>query len=127
MATTHAAVPDAAKTATLHQAFDQRELPPSEHYLDSGHLSAALLVEAKSTYGIALVTPLPADTSPQALARGGHPDVIAVDFDKPQVACPQGQSSTSWNTCTQRGTETVVAAFPVSVCGPVRSALCTTC
>jgi hypothetical protein len=76
-------------------------------------------VEAKTTYGIALVTPLLADTSPQTPARGGYQaDVFAVDFDKGQVTCPQGQTSTSWNPCTQRGTETIVAAFPVSVCRP---------
>ena len=39
--------------------------------MDSGYPSAALLVSSLASYGIALVTPMLADTSPQAaLAEG---------------------------------------------------------
>jgi transposase len=128
VATTDATVPDNQMTGTIHQALQQRGLLPAEHYLDSGYPSVELLLQAREKYGIALVTPVLLDQSPQARAGAGYDrTAFTVDWDSEQVTCPQGQVSASWSPCTQRGTEAIVVKFGGEVCQPcpVRS-LCTT-
>jgi transposase len=128
IATTDATVPDVAMTTRIHSMLAERDLTPGEHFLDSGYPSAALLVAAKTDYGTELVTPLLADTSPQAKAGAGYDRAsFAFDFDARIATCPQGKTSSSWTPCRQRGTEKIVVTFPWSACDPcpVR-ALCTT-
>jgi hypothetical protein len=119
IATTDAAVPDAAMTTAIHDSLAQRGLLPDEHYLDSGYPSADLLVESATRYGIALVTPMMADVSAQARAGAGF-DVAAfgVDFDAQQVTCPRGRTSASWSPARQRGTDTIVVKFDTDTCRP---------
>jgi hypothetical protein len=50
--TTHGAVPDDQVVETIHQALEQKELLPDEHFLDGGYLSAEHLVNSKAHYGI---------------------------------------------------------------------------
>jgi Transposase DDE domain/Transposase domain (DUF772) len=126
--TTDATVPDNQMTAPVHSRLAGRGLLPAEHYVDSGYPSAELLVSSLAGYGIALVTPLLADTSAQARAGAGYDrTAFAIDFGARQATCPQGQASSSWNPVTQRGTETIVITFAKSTCRscPVR-AQCTT-
>ena len=66
--TTDAAVPDNQMTEPIHARLAGRGLLPAEHYLDSGYPSAQLLVSSLAGFGISLVTPMLADTSPQARA-----------------------------------------------------------
>ena len=96
--------------------------------MDSGYPSAELLVSSLASFGIAPVTPLLADTSPQARAGAGFDrTAFAIDFGTQQATCPKGRTSSSWNPVTQRGTDTIVITFAKSTCGPcpVR-AQCTT-
>jgi transposase len=128
VATTDAAVPDAAMTTPIHDSLARRGLLPDEHLVDSGYPSADLLVESADRYGITLLTPMLADVSPQARAGVGF-DAAAfdIDFDAGQATCPQGQVSASWSPARQRGTETIVVKFDTDTCRPcpVRD-LCTT-
>ena len=126
--TTDATVPDNQMTEPIHARLAGRGLLPAEHYVDSGYPSAELLVSSLATFGIALVTPMLADTSPQARADAGFDrTAFAIDFDAQQATCPQGHASSSWNPVTQRGTDTIVITFAKGTCGPcpVR-AQCTT-
>ena len=128
VATTDASVPDAAMTAPIHADLDRKDLLPARHYLDSGYPSADLLVSSLTDYGIRLVTPMLADTSPQARAGEGFDRThFHVDWQARTVTCPQQQSTTGWHPATQRGTEVIVVQFPAEVCQdcPVR-AKCTT-
>jgi hypothetical protein len=72
VATTHASVTDAAMTTPIHRQLAGRGLLPDRHYVDSGYPSADLLVSSKAEFGITIVTPLLADTSPQARAGAGY-------------------------------------------------------
>src|SRR6266536_4751344 len=104
VATTDASVPDVAMTEPIHADLDRRDLLPGEHYMDSGYPSADLLVSSLTRYGIRLVTPMLADTSPQA--RAGEcfdRTAFTIDWNDRQVTCPQGQTSVSWTPATQRG------------------------
>jgi Transposase DDE domain len=126
--TTDATVPDNQMTGPVHDRLAGRDLLPAEHYLDSGYPSAELLVSSLASYGITLVTPMLADTSPQARAGAGFDrTAFAIDFGARQATCPQGHASSHWNPVTQRGTDTIVITFPKGTCGPcpVR-AQCTT-
>jgi hypothetical protein len=119
VATTDAATADQAMTTPIHQQLARRGLLPGEHYLDSGYPSAELLVGARATLGIALITPLSQDTSAQARAGAGFDRAgFRIDWDAQQARCPQGHASASWSTCTQRGSQAVVVKFPTQACQP---------
>ena len=71
VATTDATVTDNQMTGAVHAGLARKNLAPGRHYLDSGYLSAAVVVSALATWGIALIGPLLADTSAQARAGAG--------------------------------------------------------
>ena len=128
VATTDATVPDSQMTSVVCGDLAAKDLAPGRSYLDSGYLSAALVVTALATWGIALVGPLLADTSAQARAGNGYARAdFAIDYDSKTVTCPQGRTSASWTPCTQRGKDAIVAHFSSADCGPCPArALCTT-
>ena len=72
--TTDAAVTDNQMTGVTHDDLAGKNLPPGRHYLDSGYLSAALVVSEAARHGIALIGPLLADTSAQARAGAFQAD-----------------------------------------------------
>ena len=119
VATTDATVPDIQMTGAIDGDLAGRDLAPGRHYLDSGYLSAAVVVAALTTWGIALIGPLLADTSAQARAGHGYARAdFTVDYDSQTVTCPQGKTSSSWTPCTQRGQAAAVATFAATDCGP---------
>jgi len=121
VATTDATVADAAMTEPIHLALAARDLLPAEHYLDSGYPSAELVVSSRRDFGIALVTPVLEDTSPQARAGAGFDRAaFTVDWDTQRVTCPQGQANASWSPAAQRGTQAVVVKSPPRSATPAR-------
>jgi Transposase DDE domain len=119
VATTDATVTDNQMTEPIHDALAARDLTPGRHYVDTGYLSAALVVSALATRGIALTGPLLADTSAQARAAGGYARAdFTIDYDSETVTCPQGKTSASWTPCTQNGKAAAVATFSTTDCGP---------
>jgi Transposase DDE domain/Transposase domain (DUF772) len=128
VATTDATVTDNQMTSAICQDLARKNLAPGRSYLDSGYLSAALVVSALTTWGIALIGPLLADTSAQARAGNGYARAdFTADYDTQTVTCPQGKTSASWTPCAQHGKDAIVATFSAADCGacPARS-LCTT-
>ena len=128
VATTDATVTDNQMTGAVHDDLAGKNLAPGQHYLDSGYLSAAVVVSALTTWGIALIGPLLADTSAQARAGHGYARAdFAADYDTGTVTCPQGRTSVSWTPCTQHGKDAIVATFSAGDCGPCPArSLCTT-
>ena len=128
VATTDATVTDNQMTGAIHDDLAGKDLAPGRHYLDSGYLSAAVVISALTTWGIALIGPLLADTSVQARAGNGYARAdFTIDYGHQTVTCPQGKTSTSWTPCTQRGKDAIVATFSASDCGPCPArSLCTT-
>ncbi|WP_319464146.1 IS1182 family transposase [Micromonospora sp. RTP1Z1] len=125
VATTDATVADTTMTTTIHERLQQRGLLPDEHYLDSGYPSIDLVVTSAARYGITLVTPLLANNSAQARAAAGFDNTaFTIDFDNQRATCPQGQTSTSWGTVSQRSrgaakaTDAIVVAFARRTCQP---------
>jgi transposase len=128
VATAGATVTDNQMTSAIHEDLAEKNLAPGRSYLDSGYLSAELVVSALRTHGTALIGPLLADTSAQARAGAGYARAdFAVDYDTRTVTCPQGKTSASWTPCTQRGQAAAVATFSVADCAPCPArSLCTT-
>ena len=119
--TTDATVPDTQMTAPVHARLAGRDLRPAEHYVVSGYPSAELLVSSLAGFGITLVTPMLADTSPQARAGHGFDrSQFTIDFAARQATCLQGHASSSWNPVTQRGTETIGSPSRRAPAGPAR-------
>ena len=119
VATTDATVTDNQMTAAIDDDLAGKTLAPGRHYLDSGYLSAALVVSEAARHGIALIGPLLADTSAQARAGNGYARAdFTIDYDHKTVTCPQGKTSVSWTPCTQRGKDAIVATFSARDCGP---------
>ena len=119
VATTDATVTDNQMTSAIHDDLTGKNLAPGRHYLDSGYLSAALVVSALVTWGIALIGPLLADTSAQARAGHGYARAdFTIDYDTKTATCPQGKTSVSWTPCAQRGKDAIVATFSADDCGP---------
>ena len=73
VATTDATVTDNQMTTAICEDLARKNLAPGRSYLDSGYLSAAVVVSALTTWGIALIGPLLADTSAQARAGPATP------------------------------------------------------
>ena len=119
VATTGATVTDNQMTGPVQDALAARNLAPGRHYADSGYASAALVVSALTTWGIALIGPLLANNSAQARAGHGYARAdFTVDYDTKTVTCPQGKTSSSWTQCTQRGHAAAVTTFSPGDCGP---------
>jgi IS5 family transposase len=117
--TTNATVPDVKAIEGIHARLEGRTLLPAEHCVDSGYASAELIVGALPRYGVALITPVLADTSRQARTREGFDAAaFAIDWARQQVICPQGQVSSTWTPCTQRGRPMTVVTFAKTTCGP---------
>jgi transposase len=111
VATTNATVPDVKATAGIQHRLTEAGLAPGEHYLDSGYPSADL-VTAAAKDGIAMVTPLLADHSPQAKAAEGFAkNAFRIDWKARQARCPQGRTSTGWFPVTQHGHSAIVVEF----------------
>ncbi|HXL16343.1 MAG TPA: transposase, partial [Streptosporangiaceae bacterium] len=106
-------------TGAIGDGLAEKNLVPGRQYLDSGYLSAALVVSGLARHGIALIGPLLADKSAQARAGTGYARAdFAVDYDTRTVTCPQGRTSMSWTPCTQHGKDAIVATFSSGDCGP---------
>jgi transposase len=114
--TTHAAVPDVVMTGPVHDGLQAAGLPPGEHAVDAGYVSADLLV-ASRLRGITLLGPLLADTSPQARNGGYTQEAFAIDWDRKQVTCPQGAVSSKWAPLRQKDDkEAVSVRFAAATC-----------
>jgi Transposase DDE domain len=117
--TTTASVADSAMTATIHQQLADKALTPAEHLVDSGYPSAEIIVTAARLHAITLISPMLLDQSAQARAGQGYDKAaFTFDFDTRQGVCPQGNTSTSWSPCRQRGTDTIVVSWPKATCRP---------
>jgi transposase len=115
--TTHAAVPDVVMTGPVHDNLQASGLLPGEHAVDSGYVSADLLVSSRLR-GVTLLGPLLADISPQARAGGYTQEAFAVDWDREQVTCPQGAVSSKWAPLRQGrdGKEAISVRFAAATC-----------
>lgn len=94
--TTPASTGDAHRLEPIQTALKAKQLIPTEHFVDSGYVSAEHLVKSQQD-GITLVGPMRPDTSWQARDPDGldltH---FTIDWETQTVTCPAQQVSRSW-------------------------------
>ena len=119
--TTPANVHEAMLTESIHAALVAKGLSPSEHLVDSAHVSADHLIAARERHGIDLVGPARPNASWQGRDGGafGLAD-FTVDWDGQVVRCPEGKESVRWkpysNSSKAGGRPLVQASFRLSDC-----------
>ena len=106
--TTDASVHEAQRTTLIHQALVDKDLPPSEHFVDSAYISAEHLVNAKEQH-IELVGPTRKNSSWQSKIEDGYGEArFDIDWATETVTCPEGKASISWNPRVRLGNKAYV-------------------
>ena len=96
--TTDATVHEAQRTEAIHQALADKQLSPSEHFVDSAYVSAEILVNAKEQQ-IEMVGPTRQNASWQSKTEGAYDETrFDIDWSAETVTCPEGKQSKSWKT-----------------------------
>jgi transposase len=94
--TTPASTGDAARLEPIQQALKAKTLVPTEHFVDSGYVSAEHLVQSRKDH-ITLMGPMRPDTSWQARdPEGLDLTHFTIDWEAKIVTCPAQQVSRSW-------------------------------
>jgi hypothetical protein len=94
--TTEAAVTDVTMTEPIQQALSDKQVAPDKHLVDAGYVDATLLVQSPRDFHLALIGPVPTDSSWQAKDEHAH-DLrqFHIDWEAQQVTCPRGKTSSS--------------------------------
>jgi hypothetical protein len=102
--TTEAGVHEAMRVEAIHAALEAKDLAPSEHLVDSAHMSVDLLIAAMERHGIDLVGPQRQNPAWQRRIDGAFDATdFAVDWERRVVRCPEGKESADWTVCSTRG------------------------
>ena len=106
--TTDATVHEAQRTAVIHQALADKDLLPSEHFVDSAYVSAEHLVSAQQQQ-IELVGPTRKNPSWQSKIEDGYDEArFDIDWAAETVTCPERKVSISWNPRVKLGNRAYV-------------------
>ena len=94
--TTVATDQDWAAVEPVHQRLNEKDLLPAEHFVDSAYVSADLLANSQSDFGVDLVGPFRPNRSWQMDDDEAY-DVshFALDWEREVATCPQGHESRS--------------------------------
>lgn len=116
--TTAGPVADGDVTAPIHTALQDKGLLPAQHIVDTGYVSAGLLVQTQREFGIDLIGPVRADLRWQAQAgKGFAMDAFTVDWDAQRVTCPMNVHSSGWSPAIDnRGTPVIKVKFSAKDC-----------
>jgi transposase len=113
--TTVATRQDVQETLSIMAQLEEHERAPQTMYLDSGYLSAAIVL-VEQQHGRQLLGPVHDDRSWQQHTGYGQP-TFELDWEQQQARCPQGQVSASWKeTKDNRGEETIQIGFAGRIC-----------
>ena len=119
VATAISTSPDIEALPQIHQGLADKSLLPSQHLVDTGYVSAQMLVESKETYQLDLVGPARQDFKWQARAGEGFAAAdFQVDWIAKQATCPQRHLSQSWTPIQQKGQPRVFIKFSRKHCMP---------
>jgi transposase len=115
--TTAAATTDEAVTETIQAELQQANLTPRQHLLDSGYITAPILVSSQQ-HGIEVIGPARGDVKWQANTEQGiDTSQFAIDWERKFATCPEGQQSNSWTPAIDdRKNEVVKIKFSTTVC-----------
>jgi len=120
VATTPAPKTDEAMTENIEEELSQADVPPGEHFVDAGYVSARVLVNGQERFGIDVVGPAAVDTQWQAqTTKGIDASQFLLDWDHQQATCPEGHTSRSWTSLSnKRHSDLIKIQFSITDCGP---------
>src|SRR5918995_917809 len=82
---------DMTSTAGIHERLAAKGLLPSEHFVDSAYVDAALLVGSRRDHGVSLEGPVRGVANRHTRAgRGFEQRDFTIDWGGERVTCPQG-------------------------------------
>lgn len=81
-------------TTIIHQHLAEKELLPSQHFVDTSYGSAQNFLSCTQDYEVELIAPVASNQSWQANSEDGFP--LSSFRDTKQAICPMGQTSVSW-------------------------------
>jgi transposase len=119
VATTPAPRTDEAMTEVIQEELSQADLPPGEHFVDAGYVSARVLVKSQERFGIEVVGPVSVDTQWQAQSTSGiDASQFLFDWEHQQATCPQGKTSSSWTALSRKHhPDLIKIQFSITDCG----------
>lgn len=81
----------------IQSRLTEHNLPPDQHLVDAGYVTAGHIVESKQQHRITLVGPIMEEPSWQAEEGKGYAAAdFKLDWEKQQATCPQGKHSAYW-------------------------------
>src|SRR5260370_12704668 len=119
VATTAATITDEAMTETIHAELSRASLTPRQHLLDTGYITAPILVSSRQQYGIEVIGPARGDVKWQANTEQGiDASQFLIDWERQQAICPEGHSRISWTPAIDHRTNEVIKIkFFTNDCG----------
>src|SRR5215203_1744509 len=110
---------DMTSTAGIHERLAAKGLLPSEHFVDSAYVDAALLVGSRRDHGVSLEGPVRGVANRHTgAAQGFAQRDFTIDRERERVTCPQGKTSVTWRTgLDEVGAPRVQAVFGRTDCG----------
>ena len=98
--TTRAPVADHMMTSVIHTHLAEQDLLPSEHIVDTGHLTSDHVVTSQEQK-VDLLGSMREDTSWQTRAAAGFGVAcFAIDWEAEHATCPMGKTSAIWKPTT---------------------------
>ena len=83
-------------TESIHKALVDKGLPPREHLVDAGYVSAELLVRSQVHYGIDLVGPARVNATWQTKVEGAYTgEQFKIDWEQRVAHCPPYETLSS--------------------------------
>ena len=126
--TTIAPASDVDQLVPIQERLRLRQLPPTEHVVDTGYMRTSNLVASQQVHQIDLIGPMYDDRQWQAKTPDGFDLArFQIDWEARVVTCPAGQHSTLWSESrTARQRSQIHIRFASTDCAacPAR-ALCT--
>jgi transposase len=110
---------DMTSTAEIHECLAAKGLLPSEHFVDSAYVDAALLVGSRQDHGVSLEGPVRGVASQHSrTGRGFEQRDFAIDWGRERVTCPRGKTSVTWRAgLDEVGAPRIQAVFSRADCG----------
>ncbi|MDF3042798.1 MAG: transposase, partial [Thermomicrobiales bacterium] len=119
---------DMTSTAEIHDRLAAKDLLPSEHFVDSAYVDAALLVGSRRDHGVSLEGPVRGAANQHTRpGQGFEQRDFAIDWERERVTCPRGKVSVTWRAgLDEVGAPRIQAVFSRTDCGACAArALCT--
>ena len=91
--TTSATKPDMEMIEVIHQALEEKQLLPSEHFVDTGYVDGKNLVSSQKKYGVELVGPVAIPGNWQAKdGKGFDISQFQIDWKKQESHLPRWEN-----------------------------------